>query len=321
MHLRARYYQPAVGRFFQVDPWDGDPNRPQTFNPYGYVGNNPANLTDASGRCYPPLDWLRHVPPDDVLCGYMDMAAFITGAPMATRGEKALAWTYIGGWALAHSLLIVAAGFYAAGTAIAAAEVAPAIGAWALEGIVGAKTFGEATTLIATTLASSSFLEALGIGGELYLTYQAVVCGNEDAAAVLISGFLLTGQSLVQNGLQRGVTRILDQFRAASQVVVNWPSQPHGVPEHWARIQQEVQSLSQQGLYEEIWVNMSLSTATGGEVSSMLRPDLIARTPDGRYLIVEMISPSQTFTQLLNKVNSIRALLGDSFLGWAVIQP
>ena len=215
VHLRARYYQPEVGRFFQVDPWRGDLDRPQSLSPYAYVGNNPLTLSDPSGRCYPPLQWLRHVPPDDVLCEYMDMAAFITGAPMATPGEKNLARIYIGGWALAHSLLIVAAGFYAAGTAIAAAEIAPAIGTWALEGIIGAKTFGEATTLIATTLASSSFLQAIGIGGEAYLTYQAEACGNEDAAAILISGFLLTGQSLVQNGLQRGVSRILGQFSGA----------------------------------------------------------------------------------------------------------
>ena len=214
VHLRARYYQPEVGRFFQVDPWRGDLDRPQSLSPYAYVGNNPLTLSDPSGRCYPPLQWLRHVPPDDVLCEYMDMAAFITGAPMATPGEKNLARIYIGGWALAHSLLIVAAGFYAAGTAIAAAEIAPAIGTWALEGIIGAKTFGEATTLIATTLASSSFLQAIGIGGEAYLTYQAVACGNEDAAAILISGFLLTGQSLVQNGLQRAFSRVASELNA-----------------------------------------------------------------------------------------------------------
>jgi RHS repeat-associated protein len=42
---RARYYDPSVGRFMSEDPvWYG------TFNLYNYVGGNPVNYTDPSGR-------------------------------------------------------------------------------------------------------------------------------------------------------------------------------------------------------------------------------------------------------------------------------
>ncbi len=44
---RARYYSPTLGRFISQDPLGfagGDPNL------YGYVGNDPANLSDKTGK-------------------------------------------------------------------------------------------------------------------------------------------------------------------------------------------------------------------------------------------------------------------------------
>jgi RHS repeat-associated protein len=49
LYLRARYYQPEVGRFVSKDPWPGDDQRPGTTNRYVYVMNNPANRTDPMG--------------------------------------------------------------------------------------------------------------------------------------------------------------------------------------------------------------------------------------------------------------------------------
>jgi RHS repeat-associated protein len=37
LYLRARYYQPEVGRFVTKDPWAGDVWRPGTLNRYAYV--------------------------------------------------------------------------------------------------------------------------------------------------------------------------------------------------------------------------------------------------------------------------------------------
>lgn len=48
--LRARYYNPTMGRFFQRDTWGGDNNRPQSLNPYMYALGNPILLTDPSGQ-------------------------------------------------------------------------------------------------------------------------------------------------------------------------------------------------------------------------------------------------------------------------------
>jgi RHS repeat-associated protein len=50
LYLRARYYQPEVGRFVTKDLWAGNVWRPGTLNRYVYVGNNPVNLADPTGR-------------------------------------------------------------------------------------------------------------------------------------------------------------------------------------------------------------------------------------------------------------------------------
>ena len=50
-YLRARYYNPAIGRFLGRDPLTGCALQPQTQNRYAYVENNPANLVDPSGMC------------------------------------------------------------------------------------------------------------------------------------------------------------------------------------------------------------------------------------------------------------------------------
>ena len=49
LYLRARYYQPEVGRFVTKDPWAGEVWRPGTLNRYVYVVNNPVNLLDPTG--------------------------------------------------------------------------------------------------------------------------------------------------------------------------------------------------------------------------------------------------------------------------------
>jgi RHS repeat-associated protein len=49
LYLRARYYDPAVGRFVSKDRFLGDFNQPQTFNGWSYVEGNPINSTDPIG--------------------------------------------------------------------------------------------------------------------------------------------------------------------------------------------------------------------------------------------------------------------------------
>ncbi len=51
IYLRARYYNPADGRFQSRDTWEGDINHPLSLNRWGYVEGNPVNRNDPSGYC------------------------------------------------------------------------------------------------------------------------------------------------------------------------------------------------------------------------------------------------------------------------------
>lgn len=48
-YANARYYANVQGRFTGIDPANGFPDTPQTWNAYTYTLNNPLNLTDPTG--------------------------------------------------------------------------------------------------------------------------------------------------------------------------------------------------------------------------------------------------------------------------------
>lgn len=50
VYLRARHYDPELGRFLSVDPADPDLTDTQSLNPYVYARNNPLRYTDPSGE-------------------------------------------------------------------------------------------------------------------------------------------------------------------------------------------------------------------------------------------------------------------------------
>ena len=49
-NLRARYYNPSVGRFGAQDQVDGTPDDPLNLHKYAYCQNNPVNMHDPSGN-------------------------------------------------------------------------------------------------------------------------------------------------------------------------------------------------------------------------------------------------------------------------------
>lgn len=49
LYLRARYYNPADGRFMSRDTWGGKVSNPLTFNHWNYTNSNPINYRDPLG--------------------------------------------------------------------------------------------------------------------------------------------------------------------------------------------------------------------------------------------------------------------------------
>ncbi|MHC4443791.1 MAG: RHS repeat domain-containing protein [Planctomycetota bacterium] len=49
-YLRARYYNPANGRFISKDPFEGSTNDPISLHKYLYANDNPVNYIDPSGQ-------------------------------------------------------------------------------------------------------------------------------------------------------------------------------------------------------------------------------------------------------------------------------
>lgn len=49
-YLRARYYNPELGRFMTRDTWTGSPSQPRSLNRYAYANDNPLTHADPSGH-------------------------------------------------------------------------------------------------------------------------------------------------------------------------------------------------------------------------------------------------------------------------------
>jgi RHS repeat-associated protein len=50
-YMRARWYDPVIGRFITSDPIDGDPIAPIGLNGYAYAALNPSRYDDPAGTC------------------------------------------------------------------------------------------------------------------------------------------------------------------------------------------------------------------------------------------------------------------------------
>jgi RHS repeat-associated protein len=83
--LRARYYDPATGRFINMDSYPGETTSPASLHPYLYTDNNPLKYVDPTGN---DPDWY------DLLLGMTRQFVddMLLGAPTLVFGDT---WQYI----------------------------------------------------------------------------------------------------------------------------------------------------------------------------------------------------------------------------------
>ena len=93
-YFGARYYDPSLGRFLQIDPQPFDPNNIHSFNRYAYGNNNPYRFVDPDGRNPAAATLLLHVGAGAVLGG-ASAAAFNAGAQFYMTGR--VEWRGLGG--------------------------------------------------------------------------------------------------------------------------------------------------------------------------------------------------------------------------------
>jgi RHS repeat-associated protein len=161
VNLRARWYSTARGRFTSADSWMGDQAHSQSLNAYGYVGNNPVGLTDPSGHCYPPIEFLRSLEP--LNCSNLDQAARIFNHPNASDADKVKAGAYVGAWAFGHAGVLV--GALGTGYAVLDAGIA-----WLAQ---SASAYLVAHAGVATAVnTASTVVTGGGLGYTAYQAYQ-----------------------------------------------------------------------------------------------------------------------------------------------------
>jgi RHS repeat-associated protein len=110
---RARFYDPALGRFLQPDPLVPQAGDPSSLNRYAYARLNPLRYVDPTGHCWGPVSFVRGLPGYGVTCGNLEMALTIVQHPQATWEQKLLAGGYIAVEGAAHGALLVGLGMLA----------------------------------------------------------------------------------------------------------------------------------------------------------------------------------------------------------------
>jgi hypothetical protein len=90
-------------------------------------------------------------------------------------------------------------------------------------------------------------------------------------------------------------------------------SKPHppSNPAHWETITQNAVNRAARGEAKAIYTNRYLSTITNKQFRARMAPDIAEVLPNGKLRIIEVVSPSQTYNELLEKGWTYRQVLGD----------
>ena len=130
-YLRARYYDPATGRFISRDPFPGLVRTPGTLNPYPYVLNGPANYVDPTGLICISLSCAKDTA--SAVGGAVVSGASAVGNAVVDTADAAVdGVTWCAGNTICRSAAITTA--VVGGTVLTAGVLAPALGGAVLTG-------------------------------------------------------------------------------------------------------------------------------------------------------------------------------------------
>jgi len=189
-YLRARYYDPQVGRFTQEDPYRGD-----GLNLYAYVSNNPVNFTDPSGHDKGTGNSLG----TKILGGIqlvLDVIGLIPGIGEIADGTNAGIYTLRGDYVnagLSGAACIPFAGWFATGGKLVN-KLVKAVGKIDDASDVVKVITKSADEIVEGTLSTASKYEDITSAGSRYINKSTNVTKAE------------FGENLTQNGWSKSIS-------------------------------------------------------------------------------------------------------------------
>lgn len=179
-----------------------------------------------------------------------------------------------------------------------------AVGGSALQGAITGGVAGATggASLLVTTTASAT---ANVIGGAANraiqgkkITVKTVLVDAAVGTTAGVGGFYLN--KLITRGAGSAVNAAEKETVSAGEIITTGTK--HGTDLHWSTMNTIAGDLSNNG--EKVYVNKAINTALGKTVSGIgkWKPDLLSINKDGVLHITEVISPSQTERQLIDKV-------------------
>jgi RHS repeat-associated protein len=192
VYLRARYYDPTLGRFIMRDQASGNDSLPQTLNRYSYVDNNPVNLMDPSGN----FAILVTIGLGALIGGGSDLIAQAiagNGINWGEVGVHAAIGAAFGGAALLLPIAGEAVAAYAAEEGVSTAAA----------GTLGSIAENVGSTILAGAQGSAEYC-ADYCGTSKFSWHDLLAKGEEDAALSVVTSGL-------QSALAKGVSYLASQ--------------------------------------------------------------------------------------------------------------
>jgi hypothetical protein len=282
--MRARMYDPTTGRFTSTDPVAGNYSNPQSLHKYLYCNADPINGIDPSGQ-FTKMELLTTTFIIGSIIGILDGP--VHDGRIRAREQMAINERSSGITCLDKGVQT--------------------------QRQRNLQEIDDPDFLNMT----EEFYHDLG-GAQKQVTYY-----NQRMTLTALQGIDATIHSAQIAGAAVGI--IGGVSGAANQVEIIWPDTvPHPYPdgwEHWSTVRWNAiwRSMAKTDI-KKIYVNRQLSLSTGRWVNRRIAPDWIELTVGGKYRIYEVVSPSQTYKELLEKGWMYKQIFGDKLEFYDILQ-
>lgn len=198
IYLRARWYDPGLGRFTVPDRFVGAATEPHSLNLYTYAAANPANKTDPNGNCIFCILGGALIGGIANTAGYVASLAFTHQDFAWDQAAIAFGTGAVAGAVCTATLFGVCA-FTNAAAAVVQYGLAP--GQKSLEGYAAAAIVGIATSPLVFT----PFKAPIGDGSRFIYSLTRIRWAEGDLIRSGLASFL---RSLVASGIAGGATTV-----------------------------------------------------------------------------------------------------------------